>query len=157
MFSCQKCVLFFLEIKNHRCEVIMFRLQMSARLLGSANYSSLGLVLWVRLLFEVLFCPKTYLEHQTLAPKWREESKGQLHWCGQGGWPWPKGRLSLRTIAPEEVWCLQLPAFSRPCLGIIIALGGPLLFTLENLPVLFFGALYTSMLMGAARPRIHVL
>ena len=136
MFSCQKYVLFFLEIKNHRCEVIMFRLQMSARVLGPANYSSLGLVLWVRLLFEVLFCPKTYLEHQTLAPKWR---------------------LSLRTIAPEEVWCLQLPAFSRPCLGIIIALGGPLLFTLENLPVLFFGALYTSMLMGAARLRIHVL
>lgn len=68
-----------------------------------------------------------------------------------------KGKLSLRTIVSEEVWCLQLAAFSRPCMGIIIALGGPLLFTLENLPVLFFGALYTSMLMGAARLRIHVL
>lgn len=31
MFSCQKCVPFFLEIKNHRCKVIMLRLQMAAR------------------------------------------------------------------------------------------------------------------------------
>lgn len=60
----------------------MLRLQMAARahwVLGSASYSSLGLVLWVRLLSEVLLCPKT-LECQTLAPKWREQSKGQLHW-----------------------------------------------------------------------------
>lgn len=76
------CPLFFFfgEIKNHRCKVIMLRLQMAARahwVLGSASYSSLGL--WVRPLSEVLLCPKT-LECQTLAPKWREESKGQLHW-----------------------------------------------------------------------------
>ena len=111
---------------------------------------------WVRLLFEVLLCPKTSLERQTLAPKWREESKGQLHWSGQRGWPWPKGRRSQNYSfwrgVVSSVSCL-LQALS----GDNNVPWGPSPFYLRESEVLFFRAVYTSILMGAARLRIHVL
>ena len=74
----------------------------------------------VRLLFEVLVCPKSPLELKTLASKWREGSRVSpcverpvctgavkgLDLGLKGGSP---------TTASEEEWHHQLLAFSRPC------------------------------------------